>query len=59
MEYHDELNQVRQDEAANLQPKPFRPRREISADARYIVTHLWIIFVVLPFVLAILYKILR
>lgn len=41
---------------------PFRPRSEISADAYYIagriVKNLWIIFVALPFVLAILYTIL-
>jgi hypothetical protein len=42
---------------------PFDPTRDISEDARYIagriVKHLWIIFVVLPFVLAILYEILK
>ena len=39
--------------------KMFKPRTEVSADARHIVKHLWIIFVVLPFVLAILYEILK
>jgi len=42
---------------------PFSPRVDISADARYvagrIVKHLWIIFVALPFVLAVLLVILR
>jgi hypothetical protein len=42
---------------------PFDSRTEISADARYvsgrIVKHLWIIFVALPFVLAILFVIVR
>lgn len=42
---------------------PFDPHTEVSADARHIagriVQHLWIIFVVLPFVLAILYEILK
>jgi hypothetical protein len=46
-----------------LQDNPFDPRTEVSADARHIagsiVKHLWIIFVVLPFVLAILYAILK
>jgi hypothetical protein len=42
-----------------LQDNPFDPRTEISADAIHIasriVKHLWIIFVLLPFVLALLY----
>lgn len=42
---------------------PFYPRTEVSADARYIagriIKHLWIIFVALPFVLAILFVILK
>jgi hypothetical protein len=40
----------------------FDPRREISADAQYIagriVTHLWVIFVLLPFVLGFLWYLL-
>lgn len=35
------------------------PPPELSADARHIVKHLWIIFVALPFVLAVLFMILR
>lgn len=31
--------------------KPFDPRTEISADARHIVKHLWILFVLLPVIL--------
>jgi len=50
----------------DLQGNPFNPRLEVSADARYmaenigarIVKLLWIIFVALPFVLAILFAIL-
>jgi hypothetical protein len=50
-----------------LQDNPFDPRHEISADAEHIakvvggriVTHLWIIFVALPFVLAFLYATLK
>lgn len=46
---------VRRDELRNY---PFDPRTEISADARHIagriVTHLWVIFVLFPFVIAIL-----
>src|SRR5581483_7755177 len=41
----------------------FDPRKEVSADARYIarriVTHLWIIFVLLPFILRLLWQVLR
>jgi hypothetical protein len=46
-----------------LHENPFDPRTEVSADARHIankvVTHLWILFVALPIVLAILYSILH
>ncbi len=46
-----------------LEENPFDPRTELSADARHIasriVTNLWIIFVALPFVLGILYAILK
>ena len=34
---------------------PFNPRIEVSADAKYITKHLWIIFVLLPFVVGLLY----
>ncbi len=48
---------------AELQDNPFDPRTEISADAQHvagrIVTHLWIIFVLLPIVLGILWSILK
>ena len=48
---------------AELHANPFDARTEVSADAQYIaghiVKHLWIIFVVLPFVLAILFEILK
>jgi hypothetical protein len=41
---------------------PFDPRREVSADARHIaariIKHLWIIFVLLPIVLGILFLLL-
>jgi hypothetical protein len=47
----------------NPQGNPFNPRTEVSEDARYIaghiVKHLWIIFVAFPFVVAILYEILK
>jgi len=46
-----------------LMTDPFDPRTEVSADARYIagrvVTALWVIFVLVPFVLAILFEILK
>jgi hypothetical protein len=38
--------------------KGFDPRTEVSADAHYIVKHLWTIFVLLPVVAAILFEIL-
>jgi hypothetical protein len=46
-----------------LQDNPFDPRTEVSADARHIarkvVIHLWILFVALPLVLALLYQMLK
>ncbi len=46
---------------AELLENPFNPRTEVSADARHtagrIITHMWIIFIVLPFILAILFAI--
>lgn len=46
-----------------LESNPFDPRTEVSAGAQHIanriVKHLWIIFVLLPVVLGILYAILR
>jgi hypothetical protein len=46
-----------------LLDNPFDPRTEISADARHIasriVTHLWILFVLLPVTLGLLYALLR
>ncbi len=51
------------DKRAELEENPFDPRIEISADAKHvagrIVSHLWIIFVLLRIVLAILYAILK
>jgi hypothetical protein len=45
-----------------LEDNPFNPRTEVSADAVHIasriVKHLWIIFVLLPFVAALLWAIL-
>lgn len=41
-----------------LEEDPFDPRAEVSADARKIVKNLWIIFVLLPFVIGILFVIL-
>jgi hypothetical protein len=40
-----------------LQAKPFDPRTEVSADAYIagrIVTHLWLLFVLLPFIIGVL-----
>jgi len=58
-----ERQQRSADKRAQLQENPFDPRTEVSADARHvarqIVKNLWIIFVVLPFVLGLLYEILK
>jgi len=46
-----------------LQDNPFDPRTEVSADAKHIarkvITHLWILFVALPLVLALLFQMLK
>ena len=46
-----------------LRENPFDQRTEVSADAKHIaskiVTHLWLIFVLLPVVLGILFAILK
>lgn len=46
-----------------IENNPFNPRAEVSADARHIadhiVKHLWIIFVLLPVMLGILFAILK
>jgi hypothetical protein len=51
-----------EDRRAILVANPFDSRNEISADARYIggkiVSHTWIIFVLLPIVLGVLFAIL-
>src|ERR1700759_2998649 len=43
-----------------LEENPFDPRAEVSADARHIankiIIHLWILFVALPLMLALLYS---
>jgi len=54
MDYHDDLERTRAVGKTQLQPIPFRPRSEISADARYIVKHLWIICVALPLIVVVL-----
>jgi hypothetical protein len=46
-------------EAARVAALPFNPKKDVSADARHVVKHLWIIFVLLPVVLAILYSLLK
>ena len=55
--------EVQASDEAREQGLPFDPRKEVSADAKHItgriVTHLWIIFVLLPMVLAILYFLLK
>lgn len=34
--------------------EPINPRTEVSADAKHVVTHLWILLVLLPAFLALL-----
>jgi hypothetical protein len=57
--HEDEQQRVRALRRQELQENPFNPRTEVSADANKIVKHLWIIFVLLPLVLWILYSILH
>jgi hypothetical protein len=42
-----------------IEENPFDPRTEISADAKRIVMTLWIILVILPFIAALLFYIVR
>jgi hypothetical protein len=58
MDYHNQLDRVKDDEI-DAPRLPFRPKADISADARYIVKHLWIIFVIFPFILGLVLYILR
>jgi hypothetical protein len=55
--------EARATKRAELQDNPFDPRSEVSADAKHvagrIVTHLWIIFVLLPVVLAVLWSLMK
>jgi hypothetical protein len=48
---------------SHLAIDPFDPRTEVSADARHIagriVIALWVIFILVPFVLAILFEVLK
>lgn len=58
-----ERDEARARKRAELQVNPFDPRAEVSADAKHIagriITHLWIIFVLLPFVLGLLWALLK
>jgi hypothetical protein len=53
------LEEHRKAEAARIAALPFNAKTDVSADARHIVKHLWIIFVLLPFALAVLFMILK
>jgi hypothetical protein len=54
----ERLQDARAAKREELQDNPFDPRTEVSADARHIankiVTHLWILFVLLPFIIGLL-----
>ncbi len=58
-----EREDARARKRAELQDNPFDPRTEVSADAAFtasrIVKHLWIIFVLLPVVLAVLWAVMK
>ena len=57
--HEDEQQRVRALRRQELQENPFNPRTKVPADAKKIVKHLWIVFVLLPLVLWILYSILQ
>jgi hypothetical protein len=57
--HEDEQQRVRALRRQELVENPYNPRTEFSADANKIVKHLWIIFVLLPLLLWILYSILQ
>jgi hypothetical protein len=44
---------------AELQDNPFDPRTEVSADAKHVVKHLWILLVLLPFTIGVPWLVLR
>ena len=50
---------IRQKELREQIAIEFRPKFDVSADARHIVKHMWIIFVLLPFVLGLLIAFVR
>jgi hypothetical protein len=58
-----EQNRIAALRRRELEDNPFNPRIEISADARHItsniVKHLWMIFVLLPLLVLILYSALQ
>ena len=60
---HAQRASVQAKKREELQDNPFDPRTEVSADAKHIgsriVTHLWIIFVLLPFVLGVLWALMK
>ena len=49
------------DEEAQVEhyQRPFNPKSDVSADAKYIVRHLWIVLVLLPIILGVLYEFLK
>ncbi len=57
------VDEHKEAEAAKVAALPFNPKTDVSADAKHVagqvVKHLWIIFVLLPVVLAILYSLLK
>ena len=41
---------------AELQDNPFDPRTEVSADAKHIVKHVWMLFVLWPLIIGVLWR---
>ena len=58
-----ERDEARAKKRAELQENPFDTRTEVSADAKHIagriIKHLWIIFVLLPIVLGVLWALMK
>jgi hypothetical protein len=52
---NDRMRMYLAERKEKLDLNPFDPRTEVSADAKKIVTHLWILGFVVPLIISILY----
>jgi len=61
-ESREAYRQRQSEHREDLENNPFDPRTEVSADAKHIasriVTHLWILFVLLPVIIGVLLEVL-